>query len=40
VPTIEINPSETAISTFVDYRLPLGSAAALDEIWRRFLEDD
>jgi len=36
VPTIEINPSETVLSDSVDYRLPLGAAAALDEIWKRF----
>jgi NAD-dependent deacetylase len=35
VPTIEINPSETAVSDIVDIKLPLGSAAACDEIWRR-----
>lgn len=35
-PTIEINPTETVLSAFADYRLPLGAANALDEIWRRF----
>ena len=39
-PTIEINPSETAVSHDVDYRLPLGAAAALEAIWRRFTEAD
>lgn len=35
VPTVEINPSETMLSGFVDYRLPMGAAAAMDEIWNR-----
>ena len=34
--TIEINPSETEISSLVDHRLKLGAAQSLDEIWRRF----
>jgi NAD-dependent deacetylase len=33
--TIEINPAETAVSSIVDIRLPLGSAAACDAIWKR-----
>ena len=36
VPTVEINPSETVLSTVVDYRLTMGAAQAMDEIWRRF----
>lgn len=36
VPTVEINPSETSLSHDVDYRLALGAAAAMDEIWSRF----
>lgn len=40
VPTIEINPSETAVSHYVDYRLPLGAAEALEAVWRRFAEAD
>ena len=36
VPTIEINPTETVLSTAVDYRLALGAAQALDAIWNRF----
>lgn len=35
-PTVEINPSETVISPLVDYRVSLGAAQTLDEIWRRF----
>ncbi len=37
VPTIEINPAETILSSTVDYRLPLGAATALDEIWGSYL---
>ena len=36
VPTIEINPSETLLTPHVDYRLAMGAAQAMDEIWRRF----
>lgn len=39
VPTIEINPSETLLSCTTDYRLGIGAAAALDEIWKRFLQN-
>jgi NAD-dependent deacetylase len=40
VPTIEINPSETMLSTFADYRLTIGAARAMDEIWQRFQQGD
>jgi len=33
---VEINPSETVISSLVDYRVTLGAAESLNEIWRRF----
>lgn len=36
VPTIEINPSDTWISHHADYRLVMGAAAAMEEIWSRF----
>jgi NAD-dependent deacetylase len=36
IPTIEINPSETTLSHQVDYRLAMGAATAMDEIWDRF----
>lgn len=36
LPTVEINPGETLISGHVDYRIPLGAADALHEIWERF----
>ena len=35
-PSIEINPCETNVTRLVDYHLPMGAAAALDEIWRRY----
>jgi len=38
IPTLEINPDETVITPYVDYRLPVGAATALDEIWRRYLD--
>lgn len=34
--SIEINPSETEVSSIVDYRLAMGAAESLDEIWRRY----
>lgn len=36
VPTVEINPSETVLSPYVDYRLAMGAAQAMHEIWTRF----
>jgi len=33
VPTVEINPEQTGVSTFADYRLRSGAAAALDALW-------
>lgn len=35
-PTIEINPSQTAISEIVDFQIPLSATAALEEIWQRY----
>lgn len=32
MPTVEINPDETRISPYVDYRLPIGAAAAMQAI--------
>lgn len=32
VPTVEINPDETRLSPYVDYRLPVGAAAAMQAI--------
>lgn len=34
--TVEINPSETSISSLFDYRLTMPAGAALDEIWKRY----
>ncbi|HNV87067.1 MAG TPA: NAD-dependent protein deacylase [Candidatus Omnitrophota bacterium] len=36
-PAIEINPAATEVSEWMDIKLPLGAACALDEIWKRFL---
>jgi NAD-dependent deacetylase len=33
-PTIEINPAQTAVSDYIDIRIPGGAAEALDAIWR------
>ncbi|PHS19033.1 MAG: NAD-dependent protein deacylase [Blastopirellula sp.] len=38
IPTIEINPTETLLSAEVDYRLALGAADVMDEIWKRYQE--
>ena len=35
VPTIEINPGDTAVSRIVDHRLRMRAAEALPELWRR-----
>ena len=34
--SVEINPSETVVSSIVDYRILLGAAEALDAIWNRY----
>lgn len=36
VPTVEINPAETQISPHVQYRLPVGAAAALDAVMAKW----
>ncbi|MFH1799700.1 MAG: NAD-dependent protein deacylase [Candidatus Omnitrophota bacterium] len=33
-PTVEINPGQTEISGWVDVKIPLGAAEALDAIWK------
>jgi NAD-dependent deacetylase len=38
IPTVEINPGETAVSRLVDFKLPLGAATSMREIWRSFQE--
>lgn len=40
VPTVEINPTETVVSDWADYRLAMGAAVAMDEIWKRLVETD
>lgn len=34
--TVEINPSETSLSSIVDVHLPLGASVALDAIWSHY----
>ncbi len=36
IPTVEINPADTAISHRVDYKLAQGAVACLDALWRRY----
>lgn len=37
IPTVEINPGETEVSSLVDIKLPTGAAAAFDALWQRLL---
>ncbi|MEZ5943902.1 MAG: NAD-dependent protein deacylase [Planctomycetaceae bacterium] len=39
-PTFEINPRETVLTHFVDYRLDMGAAEAMDAIWSRIRETE
>jgi NAD-dependent deacetylase len=36
IPTVEINPAETAVSHLVDTKIELGAARSLTEIWGRY----
>jgi NAD-dependent deacetylase len=36
VPTVEINPATTVVSSFVDFKVPTGAASSLASIWQRF----
>ncbi len=36
VPTVEINPGQTAVSHLVDYKLSMGAADSMRAIWRQF----
>ncbi|MDA7918739.1 NAD-dependent protein deacylase [bacterium] len=36
IPTVEINPSETAVSHLVDTKIELGAADCLTEIWTQY----
>jgi len=38
IPTVEINPGESEVSSLVDVRLPLGAADALTRIWDAYGE--
>ncbi|HET7775133.1 MAG TPA: NAD-dependent deacylase [Azospira sp.] len=35
IPTVEINPGQTPVSPFVDYRIQDGAAATLEALWKR-----
>lgn len=35
VPTVEVNPGDTEVSRFVEYRLRMGASAALHALWYR-----
>ncbi|WP_165226852.1 NAD-dependent protein deacylase [Aquisphaera insulae] len=37
IPTVEINPETTSATHLVDYKVHAGAAAALDQIWERYL---
>ncbi|QEH36188.1 NAD-dependent protein deacylase [Aquisphaera giovannonii] len=37
IPTVEINPEMTTVTPLVDYKVRTGAAAALDQIWERYL---
>ncbi len=36
VTSVEINPSQTTVTDYVDFKLEMGAATALDSIWTRF----
>ncbi|MCP5419851.1 MAG: NAD-dependent protein deacylase [Gammaproteobacteria bacterium] len=38
VPTVEINPGQTTVSGYVDYKVAAGAADTLDRIWQTYLE--
>jgi NAD-dependent deacetylase len=37
IPTVEINPGETAVSHFAEYRLRAGAKDALEALWQAYL---
>ena len=37
IPTVEINPESTAVTSQVDIKIRGGAAEVLDHLWRRFL---
>jgi NAD-dependent deacetylase len=36
IPTVEINPEPTVVSSFVDFKVAAGAASSLANIWQRF----
>lgn len=38
IPTVEINPGETAVTAYVDYKLAAGAAASLTRLWQCYRE--
>jgi NAD-dependent deacetylase len=40
IPTVEINPGETVISSLVDYKLTGGAAEVLARLWEQFLRTE
>ncbi len=39
VPSVEINPGETAVSQYVDYKLSAGAADSLSRLWERYRKE-
>ncbi len=39
IPTVEINPGDTAVTAYVDYKLAAGAAASLTRLWQRYREE-
>ncbi len=36
IPTVEVNPGETQVTSVVDIKLPMGAADACEALWQRF----
>jgi NAD-dependent deacetylase len=36
IPTVEINPGDTQVTTYIDFKFHSGAAVTLDEIWKRY----
>lgn len=36
IPTVEINPGDTPVTPYIDYKFHSGAATTLDEIWKRY----
>jgi NAD-dependent deacetylase len=39
IPTVEINPGQTAVSRYVEFKLAAGAAASMERIWQGYLEN-